>query len=104
MGSGRRILIEADGGCFLEVEASPGAGESEVIGGDDWRPALKISIAAKPISGRANQELVRFLEQRLHLKRGTIAIVHGRRSRRKRVFIPMSAEEVARGLGIDENH
>lgn len=104
MGSGKRILSEAEGGCYLVVEVSPGAEESKFIGGYAWRSALRISIAAKPVSGRANQELIRFLEERLHLAKGGIAIVSGQRSRRKRVFIPISIEEAARGLGLDEHH
>ena len=104
MVSGRRMLSEAEGGCYLEVETSPGAGESKVMERDPWRSALRIAVAAEPVSGKANQELVRFLEELLHVAKGRISIVRGHRSRKKRIFIPIGLEEAARGLGLDEHY
>jgi uncharacterized protein (TIGR00251 family) len=48
-------------------------------------PLLKIKVAAPPVEGAANEELVRFLAQALGLKRRDVEIVAGRSARTKRV-------------------
>lgn len=49
--------------------------------------AIKIRIAAPPVDGAANAELVRFLAERLDVPRGAIAITAGESGRRKTVEI-----------------
>jgi len=49
--------------------------------------ALKIRIAAPPVDGAANEELVRFLARRLGIPRGAIRITAGESGRRKIVSI-----------------
>jgi uncharacterized protein (TIGR00251 family) len=63
----------------------PRAAQSAVDGrhGD----ALKIRIAAPPVDQAANEELVRFLAERLRVPRSAIAITAGASGRRKTVSI-----------------
>jgi len=63
----------------------PRASASAVAGrhGD----ALKIRIAAPPADGAANDELIRFLADRLQIPRSAITITAGSSSRRKTVVI-----------------
>jgi hypothetical protein len=49
--------------------------------------ALKIRLAAPPVDGAANDELVRFLAARLNVPRSAVAITAGRVGRRKTVKI-----------------
>jgi uncharacterized protein len=49
--------------------------------------AVKIRIAAPPTDGSANDELIRFLAERLNIPRAAIAITTGASSRRKTVEI-----------------
>jgi hypothetical protein len=67
------------------VHVVPRSAASAVAGrhGD----AVKIRLAAPPVDGAANDELVRFLAERLAVPRGAIAIAAGRSSRRKSVTI-----------------
>jgi len=62
--------------------------------------ALKIHIAAAPVDGAANEELIRFLAERLRIRRSAIAITAGASSRRKNVAI--SGMETATALRILE--
>jgi uncharacterized protein len=62
--------------------------------------ALKIRIAAPPVDGAANDELIRFLAARLSVPRGAIAITAGGSSRRKTVSI--AGIETAAALRILE--
>jgi len=49
--------------------------------------ALKIRVAAPPLNGAANEELIRFLVSRLGLPRNAITITAGQSGRRKTVSI-----------------
>lgn len=62
--------------------------------------AVKIRLAAAPVNGAANDELVRFLAERLSVPRSAIAIAAGASSRRKRVTI--TGMETAEALRLLE--
>jgi uncharacterized protein len=49
--------------------------------------AVRIRIAAPPVDGAANEELVRFMAKRLGVSRGAVAIARGQSSRTKTVTI-----------------
>lgn len=72
-------------GVILSVYVQPKANRTECVGlhGN----ALKIRVAAPPIDGEANDELVRFLADRCAVPRAGIAIQAGANSRQKRVSI-----------------
>lgn len=72
-------------GFTIEVHAVPGASRSEVVGthGD----ALRIRLAAPPVDGKANDQLIRFLAAALQIPRSAVAIETGHRGRRKRVRV-----------------
>jgi len=73
----------------LELHVQPGAKLTEVAGvhGD----ALKVRLAARPVEGQANAELVRFLADAFDVPRRNVTLVHGASSRRKRVRISAPA-------------
>ena len=49
--------------------------------------AVKIRVAAPPVDGEANEELVRFLAARLNVPAARVAIVGGAGGRRKTVAV-----------------
>jgi hypothetical protein len=58
--------------------------------------ALRVRLAAPPVDGAANEELVRFVAERLALPRRCVRIVAGLTSRRKVVEVEgLSAAEAA---------
>lgn len=57
-------------------------------------------LAAPPVDGAANEELVRFLAERLDVPRRAIHLVTGRTGRRKTVDVDgLTDEEALRRLG-----
>ena len=64
----------------LRVAVQPGASRTEVVGIHDG--CLKLRIAAPPIDGRANDELVRWLARQLSVPRSQLRIAGGESSRR----------------------
>jgi uncharacterized protein (TIGR00251 family) len=78
-------IREVKEGCRIKVRARPGARTSAVEG--EHAGALKVSIAAAPEKGRANEELIRFLAQALGVPRARVSVASGHASRDKVVAI-----------------
>jgi len=98
-----RIIESTEAGCFLNIEASPGAKKSEVMGIDIWRGALKVSLAAPPVSGQANQELIEMMNARFPESKGGIALTKGVKSHSKTLFIPAGEAVVRKRLGLTDD-
>jgi uncharacterized protein len=71
--------------CTLELKIIPSAPRNEVVG---WMgSALKVKVHAPALEGRANDELLDFLADRLRVPRRHLALLHGEKSRRKIVRV-----------------
>jgi uncharacterized protein (TIGR00251 family) len=73
------------GGILLTVFVQPKASRTAWVGlhGD----AVKIRIAASPVDGAANRELIRFLAEELSMPMSAIDIHSGACGRHKRVWV-----------------
>ncbi len=87
-------LRQSAGAVLLDVLVVPGAAQTETGDVDPWRHALRIRVAARAEGGAANDELVRFLAERLELPRSSVRIASGQTSRRKQIAL--------RGIDVDE--
>jgi uncharacterized protein (TIGR00251 family) len=75
----------ADLSVDLEIRVMPRAGRSGFGG---WREGvLIVKLAAAPVDGAANDELIALLAKTLHVPKRDITILSGERSRNKRVRI-----------------
>jgi uncharacterized protein (TIGR00251 family) len=84
-------------GCTLSVRLHPGARKNSVTG--VHADALKIALTAPPVDGKANEALIAFLAEALHLPRARVSLVAGVTSRAKIVRITdKSAAEVTAAL------
>jgi uncharacterized protein (TIGR00251 family) len=84
-------------GCTLSVRLHPGARKNSVTG--VHADALKIALTAPPVDGKANDALIAFLAEALHLPRARVSLVAGVTSRAKIVRITgKSAAEVTAAL------
>ena len=70
-----------DRGITFTVRIVPRASSSEIVGEHDG--ALRIRIAAPPVEGAANRELVRVLAKRLKVPQNAVEIISGTSSRNK---------------------
>lgn len=48
---------------------------------------MKIRLAAPPVDGEANQELIKFLAKSLSARKSDVTLIHGHKSRLKTVEI-----------------
>lgn len=86
-------------GCRIRVRAQPRASRSELAGrhGD----ALKVRLAAPPVDGLANEELERYLAERLGTARRHVRVTRGTAGRDKLVAVDgIGVEAARRALGI----
>jgi uncharacterized protein len=67
------------------VRVVPRAGRSGFAGLRDG--ALLVRLAAAPVDGAANDELIALLARALHIPKRDITIISGERSRAKRVRV-----------------
>lgn len=75
--------FEQDGKLTLRVQVVPRASRSEVVG--EHAGALRVRLAAPPVDGAANQELVRLISLTLKVPRSAIEIISGHSSKRKQI-------------------
>ena len=80
----------------LALKVTPGAKKNEILGWEDDYPqvgrVLKVKIAAPPVEGKANKEIVLFLSKALGVTKSSIEVVHGTSGRIKLVEIPDSTD------------
>jgi uncharacterized protein (TIGR00251 family) len=87
-------------GTRLLLRVQPRASRSEVVG--PHGEALRVRLAAPPVDGAANEELVRLLAERLGVARSAISISAGASGRSKGVRVAgLVPAEVADRLGLE---
>lgn len=78
--------LQADGAAaVLRLHVQPGAKKTEIVG--EHGEALKVRLAAPPVDGKANAELLAYLAERLGLPRTALTLKSGESSRQKRVAV-----------------
>jgi uncharacterized protein (TIGR00251 family) len=90
-------MTTKEGGVTFAVRVQPRASKSGVAGEVDG--VLKIRLAAPPVEGQANGELIRLLAELFDAPRRRIAILSGQTSKNKVVSVSgISVDEVERVL------
>lgn len=79
----------------MKIRVSPGA-KSAMLKGLYGEGAIRLSVAAPPIDGRANAETERYLAALIGVKRSRVAVVKGASSRDKLILVKGVKPEVIR--------
>jgi uncharacterized protein (TIGR00251 family) len=83
--SALRLVVGANDEVRLEVRAKPRAKKSAIVGVRDG--VLHVSLAAPPVDGAANAELVTLLADALLVPRSRVRIARGEGGRNKLVAV-----------------
>ncbi len=88
---------ESSGGVTFSVKVHPRAKTNAITG--EVGDALKLSLTAPPLEGRANKACIEFFAKLLKVPRSSVTIASGQTTRQKviRVF-GLSVEEVRRRI------
>jgi uncharacterized protein (TIGR00251 family) len=74
-------ISQANGAVRVRIFVQPRASRTEVVG--QHGNAIKLRVAAPPIEGEANREVVRFLSKLLGISAGSVVLLSGESGRRK---------------------
>jgi len=75
------ILEEKEGNCSIKFHIQPSASKTAIVG--IYNGALKISLAAPPVDGKANKALRTFIAKQLKLSKSKVKMIRGEKSRSK---------------------
>jgi uncharacterized protein (TIGR00251 family) len=94
---------EKDGTITFSVRVVPRASRSEIAGEHDG--ALRVHIAAAPVEGAANDELIETIARALKIPRRAVEITSGHRSKNKTIRVTgagnSTIQSLATGGGVD---
>jgi uncharacterized protein (TIGR00251 family) len=79
-------VVEHDGRLTFSVRVLPRASRTEVVGLYDG--AMKLRLAAPPVDGAANGELIRVLAKALEISQNQVELLRGQTGRLKVVRVP----------------
>ncbi len=99
--SAERVIPIRDSseGVTFAVRIHPRAKKDAITG--EVGGALKLSLTAPPVEGRANEACIQFFANFLKVARSSITIASGQTSRNKVIRVTgLSAADVQRRLGV----
>jgi uncharacterized protein (TIGR00251 family) len=93
---------DTSAGATFAVKIHPRAKKDAITG--EVGDALKLSLTAPPIDGRANEACIEFFANLLKVPRSSVTIASGQTSRRKAIRVAgLTAEELQRRLSEGQN-
>ncbi len=78
-------FTEKNDAIIFDARVVPRASKSEIVGEHDG--ALKVRIAAPPLEGAANAELIKILSKKFGVSKSRIEIIGGQTSKQKQVRV-----------------
>lgn len=87
-------ITEKEGCVTFKCRVQPGSSKSAVAG--MYGDSLKICLAAPPVEGKANEELIKFLSKTLDVPKSAVVIVSGSTNRSKLVKCRISKADFIR--------
>jgi len=69
----------------ISLRVHPNAARNEIIGFKEG--ILQVKVAAPPVKGKANTELIAFLSKTLDVGKGSLSLIKGHTSRNKVIAI-----------------
>jgi uncharacterized protein (TIGR00251 family) len=92
-------MQESGSAVTFAVKVHPRAKKNAITG--ELGDALKISLTAPPIDGKANEACIEFFAKLLKVPRSSVTIASGHTSRSKVIRVAgLSAEEVRKRVGM----
>jgi uncharacterized protein (TIGR00251 family) len=72
-----------DGGVLLSIEVQPGSQSERLLGVNQWRSRLGVSVRAQAQKGQANRAVIAYLCEVFSMPKAGCSIVNGHTSRSK---------------------
>lgn len=78
-------IKETKDGVVFKIRVLPRSSKCGLVGIQE--DAIKIKITASPVEGKANEECVRFIADKLGVRRSRVAIIAGHKSKKKTIAV-----------------
>ncbi len=92
-------IQDVPGGCTFAILVHPRARKDAITG--EVGDAIKLSLTAPPVDGKANEACIRFFAELLELPRSSVTIAAGQNSRNKIIRVSgRTADEVRARLSM----
>jgi len=96
-------ITAANRGTAFPVKVITRASKTEIAGVSEG--IVKIRLTAVPVDGKANEQLIDFLAEQLHVAKSAIEIVAGQNDSKKMISINgLSNAEVEQRLKLNDAH
>ena len=92
------ILREKNGNCIIRCRIQPSASKNKIVG--IYNDAIKITLTAPPVDGKANKMLTQFMAKQLKLPKSKVSVIKGESSRSKTILCKDITEEKIRSLKL----
>ena len=92
------MIREKDGNCIIRCRIQPSASKNKIAGIYD--NALKITLTAPPVDGKANKMLTQFMAKQLKLPKSKVSVIKGESSRSKTILCKDITEKQVRSLNL----
>ncbi|MDQ7815363.1 MAG: DUF167 domain-containing protein [Patescibacteria group bacterium] len=76
----------------ISIRVIPNASKTEIAGREGT--TYKIRVAAPPVDGKANSELIEFLSDVLDIPKSSIDVIKGQSGKQKIIEVPMTINEI----------
>ncbi|MEZ4223145.1 MAG: DUF167 domain-containing protein [Polyangiaceae bacterium] len=93
----RSASRERPQGCYVNVRVTTRASTNRVVGEKDG--VLAVAVAAPPVDGAANAQVIKLLAKEYDVRKSAITIVKGEKSRDKVVFVEGVTVSIRGGKG-----
>lgn len=88
------VTTNKNGEIVIRIHAKPGAKQNGIT--DISTEAIGVQIAAPPLDGEANTELIKYLSKVLQLRKSDVSLDRGSKSREKTILVTKNAIDVER--------
>lgn len=88
------VSVNKSGEIVLRIHAKPGAKQNSIT--DIADDAIGVQIAAPPIDGEANTELIKYISKLLELRKSDLTLDRGSKSREKVILVAKNSIDIDR--------
>lgn len=91
------ISVNKSGEIVLRIHAKPGAKQNSIT---DISETIGVQIAAPPVDGEANTELVKFISKVLQLRKSDLSLDRGSKSREKVLLVAKGSIDIDKAVDL----
>lgn len=92
------LSVNKNGEIAIRIHAKPGAKQNSIT--DIATDAIGVQIAAPPVDGEANAELIKFISKVLQVRKSDLNLDRGSKSREKILLLAKNTIEIDRVMEI----